>query len=121
MRLEEENTKGLILWSYGHVIVFGGGVAIGAGFAVLVDMESRHADVSNLIGNLAVAIPIAFYLLGVWLVQDRFSLNCRSALVLPSCAILALVTPFFPFAIEALAALLIFALLSRYLLNAAQR
>ena len=44
-------------------------------------------------GDYAVAIPVALYFLGLWVVRDRFALTGASQLVLPVFAVFVLVVP----------------------------
>ncbi len=96
-----------LTWGYGHAVIFAAGAAVGAGFAVLVDVVTHHAEISHVTGELAVAIPLALYLAGLWFVRDRFCLTGNSRLILPGFAALILLTPLTPFALEAMAMLLV--------------
>lgn len=92
-------------WGYGHAIVFAAGAAVGAGFAVLVEVVSGHSHLSVRDGDLAVALPLALYLLGLWFVRDRMVFSCAARWTLPVFAALIVVVPFaFP-ALEVIAGL----------------
>ena len=80
-------------WGYGHLVIYIAGAAVGAGFAVLVDIITGHAAVSLLVGDYAVAIPVAFYFMGLWFVRDRFVLDGIGKSVLPAFALLVLCIP----------------------------
>lgn len=82
-----------LTWGYGHLVIYIAGAAVGAGFAVLVDIVTDHAAVSLLVGNYAVAIPVAFYFMGLWFVRDRFVLAGVGKSVLPVFALLVLCVP----------------------------
>ncbi len=71
-----------ILWGYGHFLVFGSGAALGGGFAVLIDVLTEHAEVGLRTGAIAVAIPLALYLAGLWFIRDRFLAGGRRRHVL---------------------------------------
>ena len=60
---------------------------------MLIDIVTGHAHIALLIGNYAVAVPVAVFLFGLWLVRDRFALNKRRRHVLPIFAVLILVAP----------------------------
>lgn len=115
---EEEQLHGsglgrALLWGYGHLPIFAAGAAVGAGFAVLVDIVAGHAHVPIRTGDLAVAIPLAFYMAGIWFVRDRFVLKGMAGLVLPLFALaIALLPLAFP-ALEAIAALAVLAAVVR--------
>ena len=82
-----------LTWGYGHILIFASGAAVGAGFAVLVDIVTAHAEVELMVGNYAVAIPVALYFVGLWFVRDRFAFNSTAQYVLPVFAALVLVAP----------------------------
>lgn len=115
---EEEQLHGAglgraLLWGYGHLPIFAAGAAVGAGFAVLVDIVAGHAHVPVRTGDLAVAIPLALYMAGIWFVRDRFVLKGLAGLVLPLFALaIALLPLAFP-ALEAIAALAVLAAVVR--------
>lgn len=94
----EEHLRGRHLslaftWGYGHFVIYLAGAAVGAGFAVLVDVVSHRAHVSLLVGDYAVAIPVALYMLGLWFVRDRLVQIPVLPYLLPACAALVLLAP----------------------------
>ena len=100
----EANARAFV-WGYGHFLIFAAGAAAGAGFAVQVDVLTEHAHLTRAVADLAVAIPVAVYLFGLWLVRDRFCLAGAARLVLLVAAALALLTPLVPHALACLAVL----------------
>ena len=94
-----------LTWGYGHAPLFAAGAAVGAGFAVLVDIVSGHSTISLLAGDYAVAVPAAIYLLALWFVRDRFVLGGVWHGVLPVFAVLVLLAPLV-FGLEAVAAVM---------------
>ena len=70
-----------IVWGYGHYLVFAAAAAVGAGLAVNVDQATHHAKVSAVGAGAAVAIPVAVYLLCLWVLHDRpeYRRRARSA------------------------------------------
>lgn len=92
-QLEQRNLASAISWGYGHLLIYLAGAAVGAGFAVLVDVVTGHAEVSLLVGDYAVAIPVAIYFIGLWYVRDRMAMHGHSALVLPGCALMIMLSP----------------------------
>jgi low temperature requirement protein LtrA len=54
------------VWGYGHYVVFSSAAAVGAGIAVAVDEAGHEAEISARGATLAVAIPVALFLLSVW-------------------------------------------------------
>lgn len=94
-----------LIWGYGHFVIFASGAAVGAGFAVLVDVIAGKAETSLFVGDYAVGIPVALYMMGHWFVRDRFCLEGSARWVLPVFAVLVLLAPFTPVALEGIAAL----------------
>lgn len=92
-----------LTWGYGHLVIFASGAAVGAGFAVLVDVAAEKAEASLLVGYYAVGIPVALYMTGLWFVRDRFCLDGAARIVLPVFAVLVLVAPVTPVALEGIA------------------
>jgi low temperature requirement protein LtrA len=119
---KEEHLQGQDLgrsftWGYGHMLIFAAGAAVGAGFAVLVDIVSGHVQVSLKVGEYAVAVPVALYLLGLWLVRDRLYFDGAARHVLPAFAALVLLVPLQPFALEGVAGLLAVSVFLRSMLT----
>jgi len=88
------------------VLIFAAGAAVGAGFAVLVDIVSGHTKIPLNAGDYAVATPVALYLLGLWFVRDRFYFDGMARYALPAFAVLILLVPLQPLALEGVAGLL---------------
>ena len=91
--LNAQDLSRALTWGYGHLVIYIAGAAVGAGFAVLVDIITGHAAVSLLVGDYAVAIPVAFYFMGLWFVRDRFVLDGIGKSILPAFALLVLCIP----------------------------
>jgi len=84
-------------WGYGHIVIFISAAAIGTGFAVAVDHATGHASIGLVASAYALAIPIAVFLLTLWLIQDRCAPErVRWPWLLPLVAVVVLVTPFGP-------------------------
>ena len=101
------------VWGYGHFLIFAAGASAGAGFAVQVDVLTEHAYLTRRTADLAVAIPVALYMFGLWLVRDRYCLHGHARSTLLVGAALALATPLLPHALPGLAALAVLAALAR--------
>lgn len=104
-------------WGYGHIVVFAAGAAVGAGFGVLIDIVAGHAHISLQAGDLAVALPLAAYMLGLWFVRDRLVLKGPVRWVLPSFAVVIGVLPLAFAALEAIAGLLVAAVITRSIVH----
>ena len=114
--LQSQDLGRSLTWGYGHALIFAAGAAVGAGFAVLVDVVSGHAQVSPKVGNYAVAVPVALYLLGLWFVRDRLYFDSTARHVLPAFAALILLVPLQPLALEGVAGLLALSVFVRSML-----
>ena len=70
--LQQQNLRMALTWGYGHLLIYAAGAAVGAGIAVQVDLLTGKAHISSMVATGAVALPVALYLFGLWLVRDRF-------------------------------------------------
>ncbi|PMR66999.1 low temperature requirement protein A [Halomonas heilongjiangensis] len=114
--LQKKSLAMELSWGYGHLMIFMSGAAVGAGFAVLIDIETGHARVGGKTGIYSVAIPVALYLMGLWFVRDRFVLSGASKRVLPLFSFLIVMTaPLLQ--VEGVAALILLAVIVRNLLS----
>ncbi|MBX3593371.1 low temperature requirement protein A [Sphingomonas sp.] len=91
--LEDDRLPRALLWGYGHFAIFAAGAATGAGFAVFHEVATGHAEAGYRTASLAIAIPIAIYMAGLWLVRDRFCLNGWPRWILPIAAVALLLVP----------------------------
>lgn len=91
--LEDDALHRALLWGYGHFAIFAAGAATGAGFAVFHEVATGHADIGYRIASYAIAIPVAIYLLTLWLVRDQFCMVGWRRWILPSAALLIGVVP----------------------------
>jgi low temperature requirement protein LtrA len=84
-------------WGYGHYFIWAAAAAVGAGIAVGVDVLTHHAHVDMTVAGAAVAIPVAIYLAGIWILHDwpRAMSRLRMSLS-PIAIVLVLLTPLTP-------------------------
>ena len=61
---EVDRLHGAFFWGYGHLPVFAGLAAFGAGVHVAVDAAAGSADVTDRVAALAVTIPLAVAIVG---------------------------------------------------------
>lgn len=77
--LESIEVKRAFVWSYGHFIVFAAGAAVGAGLELMVEaLEGDHLEAGHVAvqtAGLAISLPLGLYILGLWLVRDRYQLH----------------------------------------------
>lgn len=113
-QLLRRNLGSVLVWAYGHYVLFAAGAATAAGFAVFLALATKRAEVPAQIASFAIAIPIALYLGSLWLVRDRaihrgamqWLLVVAAALILASAALA-------PHPAEIIAALLVLAVVCR--------
>jgi len=67
------------VWGYGHYLIFASLAAVGAGLEVAVESAGHHTETSDTIVALAVAVPVAVFLVMLWAVHapivDRVVIN----------------------------------------------
>ena len=67
------------VWGYGHYLIFASLAAVGAGLEVAVEQAGHHTETSDRVVALAVAIPVAVFLVMLWAVHapivDRVVIN----------------------------------------------
>jgi low temperature requirement protein LtrA len=79
-RLDQTVFGSAFRWGYAHALIYAGGAATGAGFAVVIDAvgggggHGGHAA-SPLAGNLTVSVSLSLYMTGLWFVRDRLVLT----------------------------------------------
>lgn len=88
--------KHTMLWADGHFALFASAAAAGAGFAVMVELATHHATVSQQAAALSVAIPVAIYVFTLWLIRDRFWLNGFGKWLMPLASVLLVLAGIFP-------------------------
>jgi low temperature requirement protein LtrA len=82
-------------WAYGHCVIFAATAAVGTGLAVMVDFVTHHAEISAVTAGMAVSVPVALYVLSLWLLQEHHRMDSLiDNLLNPVAAVLVLLTPF---------------------------
>lgn len=83
------------IWGYGHLFIFAAAAAVGADLAVAVDQATHYTEIGPVGSGAAVAIPVALYLVSLWLLQERAQAeNPSHKYLFPTAIILILLTPF---------------------------
>lgn len=90
LRAHHRGRMQAFVWGYGHVVPFCAAAAVGAGVAVEVDIVTSHAEIHARAGALAITVPLALYMAGLWFVRDRCVLQGAARLVMPGFALLVL-------------------------------
>ncbi|MGV9213039.1 low temperature requirement protein A [Micromonospora sp. RB23] len=96
-----------LVWGYGHYFIFAAIAAVGAGLPVVVDHERHLAHVSGTTAAYAVAVPIAVFLLAVWVLHVRRQQHGAVVVAYPVVAGVALLVPLGPAPVPVLAVLLV--------------
>ncbi len=86
------NRPGFI-WGYGHLVVFAAVAAVGAGLVVAVDHAAGHGHVSDARAGAVVAVPVAVYLLSLWVLHLVLDVAPASRVTAPLTAGLVLAAP----------------------------
>ncbi len=85
------STRVAFVWGYGHYLVFASAAAVGAGLAVSVDRAIHPTEVGHVVAGAAVTVPVAVFLLVVWVLHLRPLLGLTGRAVLfPVAAVLVL-------------------------------
>ena len=104
-------------WGYGHYAVFGSVAAVGAGLEIAVDYDSGLTTLSGPAAGLATAVPVAIFLIMVWLlhVLPRRADAGWLRTAFPVVAVLILLTPLTPAPIHLIAGLLALLVIAKVL------
>ncbi|MEZ5953097.1 MAG: low temperature requirement protein A [Hyphomonas sp.] len=97
----------IFTWGYGHIPIFAGAAAVGAGVAAAIDMQTHHAHAPLAAGHWAIAIAVAVYLVGLTIAREAFNLTGANRFILLAGALLSLATPLLPWPMESLATLMV--------------
>lgn len=94
--LKTVEKKHTMIWGYGHFALFATGAATGAGFAVMVELATHHSQISEKAAALTVAIPVAIYVMTLWMIRDRIWMKGLGNLLMPAAAVLIICAGMFP-------------------------
>ena len=91
-RFEEAKQASSFIWGYGHFFVFAAAAAVGAGLATVVDVNTHHAHLSERGAVTAVAVPVAIFVVVVWLLhRDTERVTAAQDLAHPVAAVAVVV------------------------------
>jgi low temperature requirement protein LtrA len=110
-----ETSRWLVfIWGYGHYFVFAAAAAVGAGLGVAVDYDVGVSQIDARTASLALAVPVAIFLLSVWALIVIPGHEGALALLFPASAVAVLIAGAVPLPVHVIAvllALLVFATL----------
>jgi low temperature requirement protein LtrA len=89
------NQRRAFVWGYGHYLVYASAAAVGAGLGVAVDRAGAPGSITPVAAGLAVAVPVAIFLVSLWVLLDRPEHGWTRALG-PAAAVMVLATVFTP-------------------------
>lgn len=84
-------------YGYGHYFIFAAAAAFSAGIEVEIDRMTGHSDLEFVTASFTVSVPIAIFLLGVWLIAIRPNADAVVNTAMPIGAALVLLDPILPF------------------------
>jgi len=93
--LADRKAARVFAWGYGHFAIFAAAAAVGAGLAASVDQATAHAAISARAAGWAVAIPVALYVGGLWLLHRPAGSVAYNSLA-PIALVLLMAAPFTP-------------------------
>ncbi|MEU4366246.1 low temperature requirement protein A [Micromonospora chersina] len=104
--LPPASLPGALFWGYGHYVVFASIAAVGAGLAVAIDHDLHTGHVSGRGAAYAVAVPVAVYLVALWVLHlpGKHGLG---RVLFPAAAAVVLAAPWLPAPIEVIAGVLV--------------
>lgn len=90
-------------YGYGHYFVFAAAGALSAGIEAEIDVITGHSKLAPMVASFAYTVPIAVFILGIWLLVMRRSAGRPVNIIVPIGAVLVLVDPLIriPFALTA--------------------
>ncbi|MGW7661841.1 low temperature requirement protein A [Streptomyces sp. NPDC054756] len=97
-RLKAQSTA--MLWGYGHYAVFASAAAVGAALGVNAAHATGHTALTDVQAAGTYTVPVALFIICVWLLHRRAAQVSREAGVLsPVAALAVLATTFTPFTV----------------------
>jgi low temperature requirement protein LtrA len=100
------SSRRAFVWGYGHYFVFAAAAAVGAGLAVSVDHVTHTAHIGAIGAGYAVAIPVALFLVVLWILHYRPE-HAPTKFLGPAAALVILVTPVTGMAVPLIGAILV--------------
>ena len=83
-------------YGYGHYFIFASAAAFAAGIEVEIARLTHHTELTFVQTSYAISVPIAVFLVAVWLVTMRGSCNRTVNIAMPTAAALVLLDPLLP-------------------------
>lgn len=87
---------GTLKYGYGHFFIFAAAGAFSAGVGIEVDSQLGRSDLDPLLAAFMISVPVAVFVLGVWLLAIRPNAGGIVNTIVPACAVLVLLDPIIP-------------------------
>ncbi|WP_231442845.1 low temperature requirement protein A [Brevibacterium zhoupengii] len=87
---------GSLTYGYGHYVIFAAAGAFSAGVGIEVDSQLGNSALDPVLATFTVSVPVAVFVLGVWLLAIRANAGGVVNTVIPVCAVLVLCDPIIP-------------------------
>ncbi|MBF4553221.1 low temperature requirement protein A [Corynebacterium suicordis] len=87
---------GSLLYGYGHYFIFAAAGAFSAGIELEIDVLTGHTDVTQPGASFAYTIPLAIFIIGVWLLTIRRNADRIVNIAVPLAGFLVLIDPLIP-------------------------
>ena len=87
---------GSLAYGYGHYAIFAAAGAFSAGVGIEVDSQLGNSAIDPDLATFMVSVPIAVFVLGVWMLAIRPSAGGVVNAIVPICAVLVLCDPLIP-------------------------
>lgn len=85
------------LWFvYGHFFIFAAAGAFSAGVVVMLDLGQGSSQLNKFTAAATLTVPVAAFVLGVWLLVPRHHLSAATNVLVPCLGILIRATAFTP-------------------------
>nr|WP_296774717.1 low temperature requirement protein A [Rhodococcus sp. (in: high G+C Gram-positive bacteria)] len=94
-------------YGYMHYFIFAAAGAFSAGIEVEIDVLTEHSTLGDVAASFTVTVPIAVFVLGVWIVAIRRNADKVVNIVVPAAAVLVLLDPVVPIPITLTAVVMV--------------
>jgi len=68
---EDDHAGAVFAWGYGHYVILAAIAAAGAGIAAAIDQVGDHSTLTDVEAAFVLTIPVAVYLVAVWVLHYR--------------------------------------------------
>lgn len=87
---------GSLLYGYGHFFILASAAAFSAGIELEISVLTGHSELHHPWASFAFTIPLAIFILGVWILAIRPYADRITNIVVPVAGVLVLIDPIIP-------------------------